>query len=143
MGQPVLATTAAPLRAALADDLDALVVHLRYPLRHRRRWRQRSLLERSLGGVKRRTKVGTEFTAPKRRDRRPRSAASACASSAATFRGAWIFPIPTPAAGGTTAAVLLAGFGCPTGPERIELADGGIAGALYASRVERGRAYRR
>ena len=25
--------------ACLADDLDALVVHLRYPLRHRRRWR--------------------------------------------------------------------------------------------------------
>jgi hypothetical protein len=46
-------------------------------------------------------------------------------------------------AGGTTAAVLLAGFGCPTGPERIELADGVLAGALYASRVERGRAYRR
>jgi transposase-like protein len=41
----------------LADDLDALVVHLRYPTRHRRRWRSTNLLERSLGEVKRRTKV--------------------------------------------------------------------------------------
>jgi putative transposase len=32
----------------LADDLDALVVHLRYPTRHRRRWRSTNLLERSL-----------------------------------------------------------------------------------------------
>jgi putative transposase len=32
----------------LTDDLDALVVHLRYPLRHRRRWRSTNLLERSL-----------------------------------------------------------------------------------------------
>jgi hypothetical protein len=47
--------TAAP--RCLADDLDALVVHLRYPLRHRRRWRSTNLLERSLGEVKRRTKV--------------------------------------------------------------------------------------
>ncbi len=37
--------------ACLADDLDALVVHLRYPLRHRRRWRSTNLLERSLGGA--------------------------------------------------------------------------------------------
>ena len=29
----------------LADDLDALVVHLRYPTRHRRRWRSTNLLE--------------------------------------------------------------------------------------------------
>jgi transposase-like protein len=36
----------------LADDLDALVVHLRYPPRHRRRWRSTNLLERSLGEVK-------------------------------------------------------------------------------------------
>ena len=36
----------------LADDLDALVVHLRYPPRHRRRWRTTNLLERSLGEVK-------------------------------------------------------------------------------------------
>ena len=33
----------------LGDDLDALVVHLRYPTRHRRRWRSTNLLERSLG----------------------------------------------------------------------------------------------
>ncbi len=45
----------------LADDLDALVVHLRYPLRHRRRWRSTNLLERSLGEVKRRTKVIGRF----------------------------------------------------------------------------------
>jgi transposase-like protein len=43
----------------LADDVDALVVHLRYPPRHRRRWRSTKLLERSLGEVKRRTKVAT------------------------------------------------------------------------------------
>ena len=47
-------TTAAK---CLADDLDALVVHLRYPTRHRRRWRSTNLLERSLGELKRRTKV--------------------------------------------------------------------------------------
>ena len=45
----------------LADDLDALVVHLRYPARHRRRWRSTNLLERSLGEVKRRTKVIGRF----------------------------------------------------------------------------------
>src|SRR5437660_3110189 len=45
----------------LADDLDALVVHLRYPLRHRRRWRSTNLLERSLGEVKRRTKAMDRF----------------------------------------------------------------------------------
>jgi transposase-like protein len=45
----------------LSDDLDALVVHLRYPLRHRRRWRSTNLLERSLGEVKRRTKVMGRF----------------------------------------------------------------------------------
>ena len=45
----------------LADDLDALVVHLRYPTRHRRRWRTTNLLERSLGEVKRRTKVMGRF----------------------------------------------------------------------------------
>jgi putative transposase len=44
-----------------ADDLDALVVHLRYPPRHRRRWRSTNLLERSLGEVKRRTKVMGRF----------------------------------------------------------------------------------
>jgi putative transposase len=45
----------------LGDDLDALVVHLRYPTRHRRRWRSTNLLERSLGEVKRRTKVSGRF----------------------------------------------------------------------------------
>ena len=46
---------------SLADDLDALVVHLRYPLRHRNRWRSTNLLERSLGEVRRRTKVIGRF----------------------------------------------------------------------------------
>ena len=45
----------------LADDLDALVVHLRYPTRHHRRWRSTNLLERSLGEVKRPTKVIGRF----------------------------------------------------------------------------------
>ena len=45
----------------LADDLDALVVHLRYPLRRRERWRSTNLLERSLGEVRRRTKVIGRF----------------------------------------------------------------------------------
>jgi putative transposase len=45
----------------LSDDLDALVVHLRYPIRHRRRWRSTNLLERSLGEAKRRTKVIGRF----------------------------------------------------------------------------------
>ena len=45
----------------LADDLDALVAHLRYPLAHRRRWRSTNLLERSLAEVKRRTKVIGRF----------------------------------------------------------------------------------
>ena len=45
----------------LADDLDALVVHLRYPTRHRRRWRSTNLLERSLAEVKPRTKVIGRF----------------------------------------------------------------------------------
>jgi transposase-like protein len=45
----------------LADDLDALIVHLRYPLRHRNRWRSTNLLERSLGEVRRRTKVIGRF----------------------------------------------------------------------------------
>ena len=35
-----------PRPDALADDLDALVVHLRYPPRHRRRWRSTNLLEK-------------------------------------------------------------------------------------------------
>jgi len=45
----------------LTNDLDALVVHLRYPLRHRNRWRSTNLLERSLGEVRRRTKVMGRF----------------------------------------------------------------------------------
>jgi transposase-like protein len=45
----------------LTEDLDALVVHLRYPTRHRRRWRSTNLLERSLGEIKRRTKVIGRF----------------------------------------------------------------------------------
>jgi putative transposase len=45
----------------LADDPDALVVQLRYPPRHRRRWRSTNLLERSLGEVKRRTKLMGRF----------------------------------------------------------------------------------
>ena len=45
----------------LSEDLDALVVHLRYPLRHRERWRSTNLLERSLGEVRRRTKVMGRF----------------------------------------------------------------------------------
>src|SRR5690242_1151439 len=45
----------------LADDIDALVAHLRYPLRHRERWRSTNLLERTLGEVKRRTKVIGRF----------------------------------------------------------------------------------
>ena len=45
----------------LSDDLGALVVHLRYPLRHRERWRSTNLLERSLGEVRRRTKVMGRF----------------------------------------------------------------------------------
>ena len=56
-GRPVLATLLRELERAgftsaarcLADDLDALVVHLRYPLRHRKRWRSTNLLERTLG----------------------------------------------------------------------------------------------
>lgn len=45
----------------LADDLNALVVHLRYPSTHRRRWRSTNLLERSLAEVKRRSKVIGRF----------------------------------------------------------------------------------
>ncbi|RDI73161.1 transposase [Gaiella occulta] len=47
--------------ACLADDLGALTVHLRYPLKHRRVWRSTNLLERSLGEVKRRTKAIGRF----------------------------------------------------------------------------------
>ena len=37
------------------------MVHLRHPPRHRRRWPSTNLLERSLGEVKRRTKVMGRF----------------------------------------------------------------------------------
>lgn len=47
--------------ACLADDLEALCAHLGYPLKHRRRWRSTNLLERSLGEVRRRTKVIGRF----------------------------------------------------------------------------------
>jgi transposase-like protein len=47
--------------ACLADDLPALTVHLRYPLRLRRRLRSTNLLERSLEEVRRRTKVIGRF----------------------------------------------------------------------------------
>ena len=36
-------------------------MHLRYPTRHRRRWRSTNLLERLLGEVKRRTKVISQY----------------------------------------------------------------------------------
>src|SRR5206468_2921884 len=48
----------------LSDDLDALVVHLRYPLRHRERWRSTNLLERSLGEVRQRIYSG-KWTRPR------------------------------------------------------------------------------
>jgi transposase-like protein len=47
--------------ACLAEDLAALTVHLAYPLRLRRRLRSTYLLERSLGEVRRRTKVIGRF----------------------------------------------------------------------------------
>jgi transposase-like protein len=47
--------------ACLADDLGALTVHLAYPLRLRTRLRSTNLLERSLGEVRRRTKVIGRF----------------------------------------------------------------------------------
>ncbi|MBV9596900.1 MAG: IS256 family transposase [Chloroflexi bacterium] len=47
--------------ACLADDLPALCVHLRYLPRVRRRLRSSNLLERSLGEVRRRTKVIGRF----------------------------------------------------------------------------------
>jgi Transposase, Mutator family len=50
-----------PRADCLSDDVDALVVHLRHPLRHRERWRSTNLLERSLGEVRRRTKVMGRF----------------------------------------------------------------------------------
>jgi putative transposase len=47
--------------ACLAEDLSALTVHLAYPLRLRKRLRSTNLLERSLGEVRRRTKVIGRF----------------------------------------------------------------------------------
>jgi putative transposase len=47
--------------ACLADDLPALTVHLRHPLRLRSRLRSTNLLERSLEEVRRRTKVIGRF----------------------------------------------------------------------------------
>jgi putative transposase len=47
--------------ACLAEDLPALCVHLKYPLRLRKRLRSTNLLERSLEEVKRRTKVIGRF----------------------------------------------------------------------------------
>ena len=47
--------------ACLAEDLAALTVHLAYPLRLRKRLRSTNLLERSLGEVRRRTKVIGRF----------------------------------------------------------------------------------
>ena len=47
--------------ACLAEDLPALCVHLNYPLRLRKRLRSTNLLERSLGEVKRRTRVIGRF----------------------------------------------------------------------------------
>jgi hypothetical protein len=38
--------------ACLAEDLEALCVHLHYPLKRRGRWRSTNLLERSLGEVR-------------------------------------------------------------------------------------------
>lgn len=47
--------------ACLAEDLPALAVHLRYPLRLKKRLRSTNLLERSLEEVRRRTKVIGRF----------------------------------------------------------------------------------
>lgn len=47
--------------ACLAEDLPALCIHLNYPLQLRKRLRSTNLLERSLGEVKRRTKVIGRF----------------------------------------------------------------------------------
>lgn len=47
--------------ACLAEDVAALTVHLAYPLRLKKRLRSTNLLERSLGEVRRRTKVIGRF----------------------------------------------------------------------------------
>jgi transposase-like protein len=46
---------------ALEDDLDALVVHLRFPSEHRERIRSTNLLERSFVEIRRRTKLIGRF----------------------------------------------------------------------------------
>ena len=63
-----LAALAADYRAAypsfarcLEEDLDALVVHLRFPYEHRKRTRSTNLLERTFVEVRRRTKVIGRF----------------------------------------------------------------------------------
>jgi putative transposase len=43
--------------ACVADNLDALVVHLRFPAEHRRRVRHANLIERTFGETRRRVKV--------------------------------------------------------------------------------------
>jgi len=70
----------------LADDLDALIVHLRYPATHRRRWRSTNLLERSLAEVKRRTKVIGRF--PRARPAASRSSGPSSTSTSPTPRTA-------------------------------------------------------
>jgi putative transposase len=47
--------------SSLEDDLDALVVHLRFPSQHRKRIRSTNLLERTFVEVRRRTKVIGRF----------------------------------------------------------------------------------
>lgn len=47
--------------AKFMDPDSSAVVHLKYPLRHRKRWRSTNQLERSLGEVRRRTKVIGRF----------------------------------------------------------------------------------
>src|SRR5579859_4107762 len=69
--------------ACLAEDLPALCVHLNYPLRLRKRLRSTNLLERSLGEVKRRTRVIGRFSLA-----RPAASASAgqCSTSSSPAR---------------------------------------------------------
>jgi transposase-like protein len=52
---------------SLEQDLDALVVHLRFPYEHRKRIRSTNLLERTFVEVRRRTKVIGRFPARHRR----------------------------------------------------------------------------
>ena len=50
-----------PDQEVLGEDLDALVVHLRFPGEHRKRIRSTNLLERTFVEVRRRTKVIGRF----------------------------------------------------------------------------------